>query len=65
VVLELRPEPQIVSLKPDLLRPDDVVVGSGGACGVTAATALAMARAWQPTLVLLGRSPAPRPEPDG
>ncbi len=41
----------------------DVVVVSGGARGVTAACARAIARAYRPTLLLLGRSPAPEPEP--
>ncbi len=42
----------------------DVVVISGGARGVTAEVAVALARTMQPTLVLLGRSPEPKPEPD-
>jgi len=37
----------------------DVVVVTGGARGVTAEVALALAQAWKPTLVLLGRSEAP------
>ena len=41
----------------------DVVVVTGGARGVTAETAVALARAYSPTLVLLGRSPAPSSEP--
>jgi acyl transferase domain-containing protein len=44
--------------------PGDLVVLSGGARGVTAAVARAMARACRPTLVLLGRTPEPGPEPD-
>jgi NAD(P)-dependent dehydrogenase (short-subunit alcohol dehydrogenase family) len=47
-----------------LLAPGDVVVISGGARGVTAEAAVALARHLQSTLVLLGRSPEPRPEPD-
>jgi acyl transferase domain-containing protein/acyl carrier protein len=47
------------------LAPGDVVVVSGGARGVTAEAAVALARHYRPTLVLLGRSPAPGPEPDG
>ncbi len=43
--------------------PGDVVVLTGGARGVTAAVARALAAESQPTLVLLGRSPAPGPEP--
>ncbi len=46
------------------IRPNDVVLVSGGARGVTAAVAEALAEAFHPTLVLLGRSPAPEPEAD-
>jgi NAD(P)-dependent dehydrogenase (short-subunit alcohol dehydrogenase family)/acyl carrier protein len=42
-------------------QPGDVVVVSGGARGVTAEAAVELARAFQPTLVLLGRSPEPGP----
>ena len=42
----------------------DVIVATGGARGVTAEAVVALARAHRPTLVLLGRSPAPQPEPD-
>ena len=42
----------------------DVVVLSGGARGVTAEVALALAKACRPTLVLLGRSPEPQVEPE-
>ena len=42
----------------------DVVVITGGARGVTAEVAVALAEAFRPTLVLLGRSPAPAAEPD-
>src|SRR4029079_16590859 len=42
----------------------DVVVISGGARGITAEVAVALAEAFRPTIVLLGRSPAPEPEPD-
>lgn len=41
---------------------DDVIVVSGGARGVTAEVALAIAQAGSPTLVLLGRSDAPASE---
>jgi len=43
-------------------QPGDVVVITGGARGVTAETALALAIACQPTLVLLGRSAEPQAE---
>lgn len=46
------------------LNQDDVVVITGGARGVTAASALALAKHAKPTLVLLGRSPNPSPEPE-
>jgi NAD(P)-dependent dehydrogenase (short-subunit alcohol dehydrogenase family) len=46
------------------LAPGDVVVITGGARGVTAEVAVALATAFRPTLVLLGRSPAPEPEPE-
>jgi NAD(P)-dependent dehydrogenase (short-subunit alcohol dehydrogenase family)/acyl carrier protein len=45
------------------LQPGDVVVISGGARGVTAEAAVALARAFRPTLILLGRRPEPAPEP--
>ena len=45
------------------LGPGDVVVVSGGARGVTAQCALALAKKVRPVLVLLGRSPLPGPEP--
>jgi len=41
----------------------DVVIITGGARGVTAEVALALGQAFRPVLVLLGRSPAPQPEP--
>jgi NAD(P)-dependent dehydrogenase (short-subunit alcohol dehydrogenase family) len=47
---------------PDL-SPEDVVLITGGARGVTAEAAVALARSAAPTLVLLGRSAAPEPEP--
>jgi len=45
------------------IKPGEVIVVSGGARGVTAETVYAIARAWQPCLVILGRSPEPTPEP--
>ncbi|TRO82586.1 type I polyketide synthase [Trichloromonas acetexigens] len=46
------------------LSPDDLVVVSGGARGVTAEVAIALARAGQATFLLLGRSSAPEAEPE-
>ena len=46
------------------LDPGDVVVITGGARGVTASAACALARHAKPTLILLGRSLHPTPEPE-
>ncbi len=47
-----------------VLRAGEVVVVTGGSRGVTAEVAVGLAQAFQPTLVLLGRSPAPEAEPE-
>jgi acyl transferase domain-containing protein len=57
----VQPLPE-AALRPPLA-PGGVVVLSGGARGVTAEAAIALARAFRPVIVLLGRSPAPAPEP--
>ncbi len=41
------------------LQSGDLVLVTGGARGVTAAAAIALARAFSPTLVLMGRTPEP------
>ena len=46
------------------LGPDDLVVISGGARGITAEVAVALARECQPRLLVLGRSPSPEDEED-
>ena len=46
------------------LDPGDVVVITGGARGVTASAACALAEHAKPTLVLMGRSSEPTPEPE-
>ncbi len=46
------------------LSPDDVVVITGGAKGVTAACAIEMAKKYSPTIVLIGRSGEPSLEPE-
>jgi len=46
------------------LDPGDVVVITGGARGVTASAAYALAKHAKPTLILLGRSLQPTPEPE-
>ncbi len=45
-------------------QPGDLIVLSGGARGVTAEAAVALAHAFRPTLVLLGRTSEPPQEPD-
>jgi NAD(P)-dependent dehydrogenase (short-subunit alcohol dehydrogenase family) len=65
VALEAVPQPLAVGPAAAVpLSPGDVVLVSGGGRGVTAEAALALARAFRPTLVLLGRSPPPDREPD-
>jgi acyl carrier protein/NAD(P)-dependent dehydrogenase (short-subunit alcohol dehydrogenase family) len=46
------------------LRTGDLVVITGGARGITAEVAIALAEAFRPTLLILGRSPEPTREPD-
>ena len=45
------------------VNPGEVVIVTGGGRGVTAAAATALAKAYRPLLVLLGRSPEPVSEP--
>ncbi len=46
------------------LSPGDLVLVTGGARGVTAAAAQAVAARYRPTMVLVGRNAPPQPEPD-
>ena len=55
--------PAVPSLAPPV-NEGEVVVITGGGRGVTAATAIALAAAYRPFIVLLGRSPEPAEEPD-
>ncbi len=65
VTLALKPSPiDAQPHHPLNLENGDVVVISGGARGVTAATAEALARQRALTLILLGRSPLPFQEPE-
>jgi acyl transferase domain-containing protein/NAD(P)-dependent dehydrogenase (short-subunit alcohol dehydrogenase family) len=48
----------------DPISSGDLVVITGGARGVTAEVAVALASAFRPTLAILGRSPEPTLEPD-
>ncbi len=59
----LATRPQATHAVPGRLSKRDVVVVTGGARGVTAECARALAQATGISLVLLGRSPAPAPEP--
>ena len=43
--------------------PGELVVVAGGARGVTLEAAVALAAAWRPSMLILGRSPAPTAEP--
>ncbi|MCP4690257.1 MAG: acyltransferase domain-containing protein, partial [Desulfobacterales bacterium] len=67
IILALEPSPLPTDLTPEAgfdVIPDDVIVLTGGARGVTASAAMALAQRARPTLALIGRSPAPEPEPD-
>lgn len=59
--LSLAPLPESVTLPS--LQAGDLVVISGGARGVTAEVAVALAERTKATLLLLGRSPEPQKEP--
>jgi acyl transferase domain-containing protein len=52
------------TVRPLTLSADDIVVISGGARGVTAEVAEQLAMHGNPTLLLLGRSELPQPEPE-
>ena len=53
------------SNQPLVLGPKDVIVITGGARGVTAEVAAALAHTFKPTLILTGRTPLPTgPEPE-
>jgi NAD(P)-dependent dehydrogenase (short-subunit alcohol dehydrogenase family) len=54
-----RAGPQLINLG-----PKDVILVTGGARGVTAEAAVALAETYSPTLVLTGRTPTPGPEPE-
>jgi acyl transferase domain-containing protein/acyl carrier protein/NAD(P)-dependent dehydrogenase (short-subunit alcohol dehydrogenase family) len=58
-------ERAVVSSGREPLKPGDAVIVTGGARGVTAECALALAKAFKPRLVLVGRSPLPVDEPSG
>jgi len=61
--LQLGDLPALTAVAAAPVQAGDVVVVTGGGRGVTAATAIALAGAYRPLLVLLGRSPQPQTEP--
>ncbi|HEY6837946.1 MAG TPA: SDR family NAD(P)-dependent oxidoreductase, partial [Geobacteraceae bacterium] len=61
--LELTPAPFGAEPAQPSLTEGDLVIVSGGARGVTAEVAVALAGSCRPTLALLGRSTPPQPEP--
>ncbi|MGW7437027.1 SDR family NAD(P)-dependent oxidoreductase [Streptomyces sp. NPDC054849] len=58
------PAPLLTSGGPPVLEPGSVVLLTGGARGITARTALALARATGCHVELVGRTPEPAAEPD-
>jgi len=64
ISLTLQDLPELATAATTPVQPGELVVITGGGRGVTASAAVAMAKAWQPLLVLLGRSPLPEQEPD-
>lgn len=62
-VLRLFSVPAVGAAQGHVLAEGDLVVISGGARGVTAEVAVALARAYRPSLLLLGRSAPPEDEP--
>ena len=60
--LEHAPLPSEAHATP--IQPSDIIVITGGARGITAEIAVALAERYQPTLLLLGRSSEPIQEPE-
>ncbi|NLF97870.1 MAG: SDR family NAD(P)-dependent oxidoreductase, partial [Candidatus Riflebacteria bacterium] len=56
-------EPVDMQAQTTILHPGETVVVTGGARGVTAETAIAIAQRYKTNMVLIGRSPEPKPEP--
>ncbi len=65
LVSRVRPAPVACDAGEPPLGPEDVVLITGGARGITAEVALELANRYRPTLVLLGRTPAPAEESAG
>jgi acyl transferase domain-containing protein/NAD(P)-dependent dehydrogenase (short-subunit alcohol dehydrogenase family) len=63
LALDPNPYPRHPAVRLDL-DPEDVLVVTGGARGITAAAVASLLHHAGPKLVLLGRSPYPAPEPD-
>jgi NAD(P)-dependent dehydrogenase (short-subunit alcohol dehydrogenase family) len=63
ITTKLTKEPAVPSVDENLLQKGDLLVVSGGARGVTASVALSFSEKYQPTMLLLGRSPLPASDP--
>jgi len=63
VGLVLSDLPALPATAPPPVKEGEVVVITGGGRGVTATAAVALAKAFRPLLVLVGRSPQPEAEP--
>ena len=48
---------------PPILTSESVLLATGGACGITAVALQALAARYKPTILIVGRSPMPGPEP--
>lgn len=62
-ILRLVEETEINEGGPANIQPDDLIVVTGGARGITAKIAISLAQQFNPRFVLLGRSAAPQPLP--
>ena len=60
-VAHVEPAPVTVGDQEPVIAPSSVILLTGGARGITAEVALDLARRYQPTLLLAGRSPQPMP----
>ncbi len=63
VGLTLTDLPELPPISESVINEGDLVIITGGGRGVTAAASVALAKAWRPLLVMLGRSPQPESEP--
>ena len=63
ITLRLSPLPAVSPSTTVPVQAGEVILVTGGGRGVTAAASLALAEAYRPLLVLMGRSPEPEAEP--